>query len=292
VNDVETVGSAPEIRVGRPYERHEGRIDIDASVAFALATNDPNDIYLTGVVVPPIFTSALIQPAFAEAAERSVDPGAISGYSATVQAEHDVYFRAPIHPGASIKWQATTRSVRQTPAGVLLTQQILVTDDDQSPLVEHLWSTIYVGGKIEEELGPDLPGHAFPDGAHSLPLGGYEFDIAADQSFRYGGVSGDRVPHSIDDVAAQADGFPGKIVQGQCIFAMCSGAVVRIFADGEPRRLLRLAGRFSSPVFPRQQLAIDFYDAGTRHGNRILAFEARSGGATVMKHGLAELQPN
>jgi hypothetical protein len=71
---------------------------------------------------------------------------------------------------------------------------------------------------------------------------------------------------------------------------MCSGAVVKVGADGDPTRLRRLACRFSSPVFPREELTVDVYDAGeTAGGGRALAFEASSAGAMVIKHGRAEL---
>ena len=94
----------------------------------------------------------------------------------------------------------------------------------------------------------------------------------------------------IDDEAARRAGFPSKFLQGLCTFAMCSGAVVKVGADGDPDRLRRLACRFSSPVFPRNNLTVDVYDAGeTADGGRALAFEASSAGATVIKHGRAEL---
>ena len=38
----------PTIRVGTTYEMHRGRVDPDAAIAYALATNDPNERYLRG----------------------------------------------------------------------------------------------------------------------------------------------------------------------------------------------------------------------------------------------------
>src|SRR5262249_38306351 len=138
----------------------------------------------------------------------------------------------------------------------------------------------------------DLADHTFPEAARANPIDTYEFAVAADQSFRYAGASGDRSPMHVNDEAARRAGFPSKFLQGLCTFAMTSGAVVKRGADGEVARLRRLATRFSSPVFPHHDLTVALYDAGTNAaGNRVLAFEATSDGQIVLKHGLAEVSP-
>ena len=95
----------------------------------------------------------------------------------------------------------------------------------------------------------------------------------------------------VDDEAARRAGFPSKFLQGLCTFAMCSGAVVKIAADGDPARVRRLACRFASPVFPRSELVVELYDAGTTEDGELscVAFEASSAGETVIKHGRAEI---
>ena len=113
--------------------------------------------------------------------------------------------------------------------------------------------------------------------------------MSRDQGYRYGGASGDRPDHALDDEAAKAEGFPGKILQGMCTFAMCSGAVIAE-AGGDPGRLRRLAGRFASPVRPGHELVVDLYEAEPcQDGARALVFEATCDGDTVIKHGRAEV---
>ena len=53
----------PTVHVGESYDRHEGRIDRDAAMAFALATNEPNEAYVSGQSVPPLFTVILLEEA-------------------------------------------------------------------------------------------------------------------------------------------------------------------------------------------------------------------------------------
>lgn len=282
----------PTVHVGATYALRHGRIDADAALAYALATNEPNGAFLDGGLVPPLYTVALIQPAFAEAMDLCADPGAIRGGRGGVHAEHDLFFFEPVRPGMAVRWQAATYGARQTPAGVLVTQRILVSDTEGTPLVEHYWSSMLLGATIDADTGPAPPDHTFPSDARGRPIGIHTFEVGRDQSYRYAGVSGDRAPHSLDDEAARQEGFPGKILQGLCTFAMCSGAAVKVGAHGDPARLRRLAGRFSAPTFPGRPLEVSLYDAGTTpDGGRALAFEATSGGATVVRHGRAELHP-
>jgi acyl dehydratase len=282
--------ASPTIHVGMTHGRHRGRVDRDAALAYALATNDHGPAFVSGAAVPPLFTSALIQPAFAEAHQRAIEPGAIGGVRGNVHSEHDVRFLRPVEPGSELEWEVTTHSALQTPAGVNVTHRIVVSDVDGSPLVEHLWSTLHLGGTIEADLGPELPDHRFPPTARENPAGTATFEVTRDQPFRYAGASGDRNPHSIDDVVAQSQGFPRKILQGLCTFAMCGSAVVDRGAGGEPGRLRRLAGRFAAPLSPGVRLEVHLFEAGLgEDGARSMAFEATADGVPVVTHGRAEI---
>lgn len=289
-----SAGAAPPaavLPVGVSYPTYRGRIDADAAMAYALATNDPNPAYLRGEAVPPLFTASLVLEAVHEAVRACSATQAIQGTRNAVHGSHEVRFFQPVEPTMAVQWRATTYGATRTPAGVLVTQQLLVRTDDGAPLVEHLWSTLYIGGTIDADLGPQLADLTFPPAARALPIARTSFDVTADQGFRYAGASGDRIGHSIDDEIARSEGFPGKLVQGMCTFAMCSGGVVAV-AGGDPGRLRRLAGRFARPMFPNQRLVVECYDGGhTDDGLQVIVFEAQAGGETVIKHGWAELAP-
>ena len=283
----------PKINIGARTAPGAGRIDHDAAIAYALATNDPNPVYLEGGAVPPLYTVSLTLPTLHEGSRMAVDPGAIAGVRGGVHGEHDVYFRHPLKPGAAVSWYGETSGAVQTPAGVLVPQHIVVSDDE-GPAVEHYWSTLYIGGQIPEPvLGEGLADHLLPEEAKARSLGTHTFHVSGDQSFRYAGASTDHANMHVDDEAARQQGFPSKFMQGLCTFAMCSGAVVKLAAGGNPDRLRRLAGRFSSPVFPRNDLVVEVYDIGPGdNGLHHVGFEATSAGATVIKHGRAELLPS
>lgn len=273
----------------RPLRTFEGRVDPDASAAFALAANDHNPRYQEGTAVPPLFTGALVLDAQAEALGSGIGHDAVSGYRLSVHGEHDVYFRRPVRPGMELRWSGCTYSARQSKGGVLSAQRIGVTDADGTLLVEHLWSTFFAGGRLEREYGPSLPDHSFPEESRDRLVGEKALVVDRDQSFRYAGVSGDHIGHAVDDVVARSEGYPGKIIQGMCSFAMASGAVVDLAGAGDPERLLRLAVRFARPVRPGSELVIRVYDAGC--AGRAFVFEAEQDGEVVLKHGRAEVRP-
>lgn len=275
----------------RPTRTYSGRADPDAVYAFARATNDTNERYVAGDAVPPLFTASLILDSWSPANRDAASRAGITGYTGGVHGEHDIIYHSPVRPGAAVRWYAEPYGVRQVKGGALVTGRVLMSDLDGAPLVEHFWSSLYIGGKVRTEFGLEPPDHAFPPEARRHPAGSRTLFIDRDQAFRYAGVTGDRIGHSIDDEIARGEGFPGKIVQGLCTFGMCSAAAVDIIADGDPDRLGRLACRFAAPTRPDRELAVEFYDAGySRAGGQQFAFEAVQGGVPVVKHGRVELR--
>lgn len=286
----EVSSRGPTVHLGTTTGPYLGRVDEDAAVAFALATNDPNEACRDGSVVPPLFTVSLLLDCFEDALAASVDPGAILGERSRVHAEHDVSFHHPVLPGMEVQWTVTAHAVRQTPAGVLLTQRFDVTDGDGRLLVRHLWSTMRVGATTASTRGPALPDHRYPDDAGDRLVATQRFELTRDQGFRYAGASGDRAPHALDDERARREGYPSKILQGMCSMAMAGAAAVKWGAGGDPSALRRLAVRFAAPVFPNRELTVELAEAGsTTGGGRVLAFEARQGEVTCLRHGRAEL---
>jgi acyl dehydratase len=266
------------------------RVDDDAAWAFARATNDENELYARGEAVPPLFTAALILPAQSRLAQFSTLFPPVPGASTSVHGEHDVWFHGPVLPGMELQLHAELHCGRQIRGGALVTQRYVFSDTDGAPLVEHFWSNLHVGGTIEADFGAEKAGHAFPEAAREHPVGRRTIAVDRDQTFRYAGVASDHIGHAIDDAIARSEGYPSKILQGLCTFAMCSGVLVDIGAGGDPRRLRRLAGRFSAPALPGRELTIAVYDAGaTAAGFAALAFEAAQDGVTVVKHGRAEV---
>lgn len=273
-----------------PWE--EGRVDGDAARAYALATNDPAAAYLDGGVVPLMYGTTLAMPAMATTLFQGLGPDAIVGTERAAHAQHAVHFHRLYAPNTAIRWRCAVVAARDTPAGVVVTVRVEFADTHHNPIAEHSWDNIFVKGRL---VRPDVAqlapvDHGFPEFTGGNLVWTQVIPVSFDQGFRYAGVSGDRVAHAIDDEAARREGLPGKIVQGLCTYAMCTGAVVRNTADDDPGRLRRITARLSAPLRPGTDLTVNCFDAGrTDDGYRCVAFEAEAGGVTVLKHGRAAI---
>jgi acyl dehydratase len=284
-------GTGPRIHLGERIGPYQGHVDPDAGIAFGWATNDTNPAYSEGRAVPPLYSVGLILPALQTAFVECIDEGAIAGPTGSVHGEHDVYFHAPLLPGSTVQWTVGPYAVHQTPAGVLLTQQIAVTDTQGTLLVEHYWSSLFIGGTTESLGGPALVDHRYPEEARERIIGRETLPVPLDQAFRYAGVSNDHAPHALDDDVARQEGLPSKILQGMCTLALCGSALFRVAGVEDPNSLRRLAARFAAPAFPKRDLTVEVADLGTTaEGIRSLAFEARSGGSVCISHGRAEIE--
>jgi acyl dehydratase len=271
---------------------YSARVDPDAVYAFARATNDANPRYVSCDAVPSLFTNSLIFEAWASINRELLEEARISGFVTGVHGEHDVFYRAPIHPGMGLCWRTEPYAARQTNGGALSTIRVTIADEAGTPRVEHLWSSFFVKGTVVAPFGPDLPDHTFPEEARCHPVGRRALPVDRDQAFRYAGVTGDRVGHALDDEVARRSGFPAKILQGMCTLSMSSGALVDMLAGGDPAVLRRLACRFTAPARPGTELSVEVFDAGlTSEGGRAFAFEVTQETATVIKHGRVELAP-
>ena len=280
----------PRVLVGTTYGPIDAVIDADHARAYARATNDLNPAYLDEGVVPPVFTVSLILGMLHQAHAASMPAGAVRGARGGVHGEHDLYLHRPLMAGEHVTAKADTYTAQVTPAGCLVSQHFVFTDDAGEAVVEHYWTTFMMGGVLDP-AGPPLADHSFPDAARADPLGTYSIHVDDDQSFRYAGASTDHAAMHVHDGPAVQMGFPSKFMQGLCTFAMCSQAVIHLAAGGDPRPLSRLAVRFSSPVFPRNDVEVSAYDAGLGDdGRRLVAFEAESAGVAVIKHGRAEFR--
>lgn len=280
---------------GTPVGARTGRalVDVDAVAAFASATNDGNPRFQEGSATPLLFTTGLVLADYHIVHAALAESAGVRDYSLSVHGQHDVSYFDAVLPGTRCRWAVFGRSALRTAGGALVTVTARITDDDGSPLVEHLWTTFYRGGTIPAETGQSLPDHVLAASVREQsPVAVSSVGIDRDQGFRYGGVTGDRTGHAIDDDQARAEGFPGKILQGMCTFSMASAVLVDTLAGGDPARVRRLAVRFSAPTRPARDLEVTAWALGgapAADRTSAFGFEAEQGGTTVLRHGRMEV---
>jgi acyl dehydratase len=277
----------PIEKLGTKYAPTTVEIEPARAKAYAAATNDDNPAYESGKYAPPVFG---VVPVWGQLLQASADLIPAEAMMFIVHGEQDMHFHQPLVPGTSLTTTALAHSVRVAPNGTRFIAQLDSTNEAGEPVLTQ-YVTIFIRGMGDGESGgPDTPSHDFPDDARATPAGTFTIPVDDDQTFRYREASGDEMPIHLDDAFAKSVGLPGIIAHGLCTMAMCSQAVIKTVADGDPGRLKRLAVRFASNVFPGNDIEVALFDAGTVDGRKAYAFEAASAGAVVIKNGWAEVE--
>jgi acyl dehydratase len=279
----------PLDKLGTTTEPRTSTIDADRARRYAEATNDGNPAYSSGKVAPPVFGVVPTWESMSAALGAAKIPPEAAMF--IVHGEQDMHFHQPLVPGRQITTVATPYCVRVGDSGTRVTVHVHSDDTATGEPVLDQYVTMFVRGLSDGESGgPDKPGHSFPEAARAHPVGEVSIHVDEDQTFRYRDASGDMMPIHLDEDFARSVGLPGIIAHGLCTMAMCSQAVVKTVAGGDPTRLRRLAVRFAANVFPGNDVVCHVYEAGTGDGGHAAyAFEATSQGDVVVKHGWAEI---
>lgn len=275
--------------IGRPSAPSDFPIERDRAIAYAQATNDPTPAHLDGTLAPPVFA---VVPAWGAMSGVIGEVVPADALMTVVHGEQDMHFHRPIEPGTTLRTVASAAGVSVKPSGTTVVVKVesrdAVTDE---LMVSQYVTTFYRGVTGGEGGGEEAPDHKLTAAVKAgEPVATVEQTIDADQTFRYAEASGDHMPIHLDDEFARKVGLPGIIVHGLCTMAFTSSAAIGAVADGDPRRLRRLAVRFSRPVLPGQTIVTTFWDAGTRDGTRVFGYETRTAeGDVVIKDGLVEV---
>lgn len=75
-------------------------------------------------------------------------------------------------------------------------------------------------------------------------------------------LSGDRNPLHSDPEFAKLAGFDRPILHGLCTYGFTGRALLHTLCDSDPARFRSMAGRFTSPVFPGEQLEVAMWVDG------------------------------
>ena len=143
-------------------------------------------------------------------------------------------------------------------AVVEVTTTAVSTEDDQ-PLFDLVMSVFIRGeGGFGGERGPSGPRNEAPDRApdHSIT-----YTTRPEQALVYR-LSGDRNPLHSDPSFAALAGFDRPILHGLCTYGFTGRALLHSLCGSDPAKFRSIEGRFSSPVFPGEELTVDIWVTG------------------------------
>ncbi|HVM52574.1 MAG TPA: MaoC/PaaZ C-terminal domain-containing protein [Acidimicrobiales bacterium] len=121
-------------------------------------------------------------------------------------------------------------------------------------------SSVYIrgAGGFGGDRGPSGGGNEPPDRTPDVEI---SYQTLPDQALVYR-LSGDRNPLHSDPEFAKLAGFDRPILHGLCTYGFTGRALLHGLCDGDPARFRSMAGRFSSPVFPGDELTVSMWRVG------------------------------
>ena len=144
------------------------------------------------------------------------------------------------------------------------------TDDDGNLIAESISTAVirgeggFGGQPGERPAAPQIPDRE-PDVRTSLPT-------TEDQPLIYR-LSGDRNPlHSDPWFAQNLAGFPRPILHGLCTYGVAGRVLVAALGAGDAGRITAIGARFTSPVFPGEELTTSVWR--TEPGHAVFVTEA------------------
>ena len=277
------------VPLNQPVGPIDSYCDADEIVAFAQAINDPNPLYLNGLATPPTYGVVPGLPVLLGVPALPAE--ALEGSIGGVHGTHDLYIHKRVEPGTQLHTTGQRCTVTTGKAGMNVVVRLESRDDSGEVVVEQYWSSLMRGPVTGGDRGDKLADHSFPESARAELVGTLSLPTTRDQTFRYAGASGDRAAMHVNDEIARRVGFPRKFNQGLCTLGVVSRGLIELTANGDPRRVARIAVRFTAPTFPGEDIEVSAYEVGTTDlGLRSYAFEAFSGGVAVLRHGRVEVR--
>lgn len=264
------------------------------SMAYAAAIGADDACYADdlrpgGIVAPPPFCVSLEWPVVSGWWCRLGGFATPEDAWGSVHVLQDSRFHRPIVVGRTLRTRGRFAAVRPTSAGAYVAIR-LDTDDVESGerVVTSFWGGIFYGVEVGGEGRVAEEAEALRVEA-STPEGAARVEIAVDRLFphRYSECAQIWNPIHTERAAARARGLDDIILHGSATWAMAAHHLVRIYANGDPRRLRRVAARFKGMVIPGQPIVLEHDRPPSAKATAFAVRNAR--GELAITHGIAEL---
>jgi acyl dehydratase len=270
--------------IGKKLESKTYEVTAEAIEAYARATNDENERYLsTDIVSTPVFP---VVPAFASFMAASMDNELGADLMRLVHGSEEHILHKSIRPGDTLSIDPVIESIETKETGETFTVAAPIKNQD-GELVAEVRGTMFIRG-----TGSGARGARGGGDEEATPGIVYEEStkVDDDQTIRYAEASGDHNPIHTDENVAKMAGLPGIINHGMCTMAIAVKGAVNGLAAGDPEKIKRVAVRFTKPVIPGQELTTKFWKTGEGDGTTSYAFETYNpAGAAVIKGGEVEV---
>jgi acyl dehydratase len=176
--------------------------------------------------------------------------------------EQRLILHRPLPPEAELIADSAVAAAYDKGAGkgaVILTETHARLAADDTPAFT-LGSTVFARGDggFGGPAGSGPAPHPVPERAPDLAVA---FLTRPDQALLYR-LNGDRNPLHADPALARRVGFPAPILHGLCTYGIACRAVLQAVCDYDHTRIREFDVRFSSPVYPGEEVVTEIWVEG------------------------------
>lgn len=179
--------------------------------------------------------------------------------SKLVHAEQHLTLHRPLPMAGRLSVTAQVGDIFDKGSGALVWTETTAVDPATGEAVISSRSASFIRGEggFGGERGPS-EGWQPPTGQPDVVV---PLRIRPEQALIYR-LNGDRNPLHSDPAFAARGGFDRPILHGMCTFGFTCRALVSAVAGGRPSAITSLGGRFSSPVWPGDELRVEVWQEG------------------------------
>jgi acyl dehydratase len=197
-----------------------------------------------------------------------------------VHGEQAVELHRPIPVGGGVRTVSKIVGIYDKGSGGVIASEASSVDIDTGEPMFTTRSSAFIRGEggFGGDRGPSGPRNVPPerDPDHTVT-----YTTGRDQALVYR-LSGDRNPLHSDPKFAAMGGFDRPILHGLCSYGFTGRALLHALCGSDPTRFRSMEARFSSPVFPGDDLTVDMWVIGD--GEAVFR-TARTGGTVVIDAG-------
>lgn len=198
-----------------------------------------------------------------------------------VHAEQAIELHAPLPVAGKVRVTSMVTGIHDKGSGALVSSEARAVDIGTGEPVVTARSSVFIrgeGGFGESTVAPDATTGTAPT---AVPDRAPDEEVTMrtwpGQALLYR-LSGDWNPLHSDPAFAARGGFDKPILHGLCTYGVTCRALVATVAGGDGDRLRSMAGRFSAPVIPGDELTVSIW----RQPDGSAAFQTRKADGTVV----------
>ena len=289
----------PNSLVGLQVDPMEHRVDERWTMAYAASIRDDSPRYFDttrpdGVVAHPVFAVCPEWPVIVSSRAASEAAGVSPAEVLTsVHATHDTVIHRLIRPGDVLTTSLEFVGLVTKKPGAMSAIRLRTVDADGLPVATTTQNGIYLGCEVD---GDDIP-DPDPPPALSVERAGTPaeraIDILAGDAHSYTECARIWNPIHTDRSVALASRLPDIILHGTANLAHGVSTAVDLRADGDPRRVRRIVGRFAAMVRMPSTMTVRVWPAvALDDETSAVPFEVLNGdGDTAVRDGIVVLGP-